>query len=88
MSLIIEIIKNHEQPTSRQFKGQEDLTWTQKAFAHMGGVFPVEIKLPVKNASYANPVGKYVLSDASFKVGKYGDLEINRWDIELVPVNA
>jgi hypothetical protein len=86
--MIIEIIKGAEKPESRKFKNSDDLSWSQKGFAHMGGVFPVEIKIPIENASYCNPVGKYHLNPSSFKVGQYGDLEINKWNIELIPVNS
>lgn len=87
--MIIEIIKGSDVPTSRQFKNKPDeLSWSQPAFAHLGGHFPVEIKLPLKNATFAHPVGKYNLDKDSFKVGQYGDLEINRWEINLVPISS
>jgi hypothetical protein len=87
--IIIEIIKGSDQPISKSFKNKPDeLSWSQKAFAHLGGVFPVEIKVPIKNPTHVHPVGKYSLHPSSFKVGQYGDLEINRWEINLNPITA
>ena len=82
----IEIIKGHEQPVSRLINTQngEKTIHEQKAYAHMGGAFPVEFKLSLKSHSDAYPVGVYSLADTSYSVNKFGGLELNRFEISLV----
>jgi hypothetical protein len=86
--LKVEILKDHAQPISRPRKDTNELSWSQIGFAHLGGVFPVEIKIPLQSGTHANPIGVYTVANSSFKVNQYGGLELNRWEITLVPENT
>ena len=84
--LKIEILKGHEYPESRARRDNQELTWSQKGFAHLGGAFPVEIKIPLENATKAYSVGVYEVDVKSFRVGQYGNLELSRWELHLTPI--
>ena len=86
--LKIEILKGHEQPESRTRRDSNEISWSQKGFAHLGGAFPVEIKIPLQNASHAYSVGLYDIDTKSFRVGQYGNLELSRWELHLVRDNS
>ncbi len=79
----------HSAVQSRTIQGKDgkaDKTYySQKAYAHTGGAFPVEFKLPLENQNSAYPSGAYLLDPSSFAVGRYGDLEINRFEMKLTP---
>lgn len=79
----ITIVQGHHQPDSRNT--QKGTMWSQKAYADLGGAFPAEIKISLQSPERAYAVGEYELSPQSFKVGQYGDLEVNRFNIKLVP---
>lgn len=84
--LKIEIIKDHEAPISRTINtrnGQKTIH-EQTAYAHFGGAFPVEFKIPLDSPASAYPIGKYTLAPSSFQVNQYGSLEVNRFDMRLV----
>ena len=83
----IQIIEGHHAPESKPTK-DNNVRWSQKAYLHNGGVFPVEMILSIPDASAAYPVGEYTISDDSFKVNQYGGLELSRWDLKLVPLKA
>jgi hypothetical protein len=86
----IEILKDHEAPIGRMV-GQGDQRrerFHQRAFAHMGGPFPVEFRLPLENMSDYYPAGEYMLDPSSFRIGRYQDLELNQYGIKLNPVRA
>lgn len=89
--LIVEVVDGHHLPTPRTFKGRDGKpdrhVFEQKVFAHFGGAFPVEFKLSFDTPEEAYKVGKYVLTPDSFKVGQYGDLQIDRYNIQLSPVD-
>lgn len=82
----IEIIKGHEQPISRLINTQtgQKTIHEQTAYAHTGGAFPVEFKIPLNSHGDAYPVGEYTLHPGSFNVNRFGSLEVNRFEIRLV----
>ena len=82
----IEIIKGHEQPISRMITTQtgQKTIHEQTAYAHMGGAFPVEFKIPLNSHGDAYPVGEYTLHPGSFSVNRFGSLEVNRFELRLV----
>jgi len=92
MSLIIEVIGTNgaNVPTPRTFSAKGDrparTVYEQKVYAHLGGAFPVEMKLSFDDHKDAYPIGKYELSKSSFKVGQYGDLQIDRYNTVLTPL--
>ena len=81
----VEILDGFHQPESRQ-SNDGKVRWSQKAYLHNGGAFPVEFTLSIPDASSAYPVGQYTLTDDSFKVNQYGGLELSRWDLKLTPL--
>lgn len=46
----------------------------------------VRIPIDVANGQMPYPAGKYTLAASSFAVGKFHDLEVNRYSISLVPL--
>jgi len=77
--LILEVIENHHSAFS--VGTGEKLRYKQKIFMHNGGPFPIECKLNINSPVEALPVGKYFLTPAAFQVGKWGDLEVNHWEL-------
>lgn len=86
----IEIIKGHEQPISRSINTQngQKMIHEQVAYAHMGGAFPVEFKIPLNSAADAYPVGEYSLHPGSFNVNRFGSLEVNRFEVRLIATKS
>lgn len=91
MSLIIEILGTNGAniPKPRTFPAKGDkparTVYEQNAYVHMGGLFPVEIKLTHSDHNDAYAIGKYELSPSSFKVNQYGQLELDRFGMALLP---
>jgi hypothetical protein len=84
-NLIIEVVTGHDRPESRKFGDRE--VYQQKAYMHNGGAFPQEIKLTFDSLPSCLEVGKYALLPSSFKSGKYGDLEIDRFNMQFEKLN-
>jgi hypothetical protein len=86
----IEIMENHSAVQSRNVPGKDgkpdNTFYSQKAYAHTGGAFPVEFKIPLSNHNDAYRVGVYQLDPESYQVGRFGDLEINRYEMKLIPL--
>jgi len=74
-------VQGHDRPELRKFGDRE--VYTQKAYMHNGGAFPQEIKLTFDSLPEALTVGKYELLPVSYKAGKYGDLEIDRFNMQF-----
>jgi len=89
--LVIEImdVNNSHIPTPRTIKGQngkpDRVIYDQIAFAHVGDVFPIRTKLTHNDHKDALPVGKYTIHPSSFKVGRFGSLELDTFNLVLVP---
>ena len=82
--------QNHSTTTvPRTFAAKGDkparTVFEQKAYAHLGGVFPVEFKITHDDHNNAYDIGKYQLSGSSFKVNQYGQLELDRFGLALTP---
>lgn len=82
--LEVEIVRGHETVLVRQ--GKNGVSYYQRAYAHIGGAFPHEFRLPLSSPQAAYAVGKYYLSPSSYRVNQWSDLEINRFELTLVPV--
>lgn len=86
--LIIEIFKDNESIDTRVIPAKGDRAemklYSQVAFAHLGGRFPVEFSLSLQEGQPYYTEGRYVLHSSSFKVGQYGRLEFER-NMILVP---
>lgn len=81
--LVIEIVAGHEAVQTRMVQGKP--RFSQKAYAHLGGAFPHEIRVPVEDPQRPYRVGRYNVALNSYQVGKYGDLQINPFEFVLVP---
>lgn len=61
----------------------------QVAYLHRPGkAYPDRFRVPLPSPAEAYAPGRYMVAPASFKVGRFGDLEINRFDFQLVPAAA
>lgn len=89
--MIIEILGTNgaNVPEPRTFRAKDDkpprTVYEQKAYANMGGVFPVEFKITHDDHNNAYPIGKYQLAPSSYKVNQYGQLELDRYGMKLIP---
>lgn len=90
--LEIELNTNDCQIQTRQVTiketGEQRTIHEQQAYFHTGGAYPVPFKLSIRNASEAYPSGKYTLHPSSFRVNKFGTLELNRYEIRLSPIKT
>ncbi len=89
--LIVEVVDGHHLPIPRTFKGRNGKpdrhVFEQNVYAHFGGPFPVQFNVSFDSPEEAYKVGKYILTPQSFKVGKYFDLQIDRYNIQLSPID-
>lgn len=53
----------------------------------MQGGFALPFDVPV-DAGGGYPVGDYTLAPESFRLNQYGGLELNRYELKLVPLRA
>lgn len=81
--LKISIIDGHHQAQSRSTKN--GVRYFQEAYAHLGGAFPQQIEVPLKNPAEAKPVGEYSLDLSAFQVGRFKNLELNPFELKLIP---
>lgn len=90
MQLVIEIFEGKNTPLARNVTTKSG----PKTFYHVpaavdtGGLYPVEFRFPVESENHFITPGKYTLPNTSFKVGPYGDLEIDRFNMLLVPIKG
>jgi hypothetical protein len=82
--LKISIIDGHHLPQSRPT--QKGVRYYQNAYAHMGGAFPQQIEIPLRNPVDAFSIGDYTLDLSCFQVGKFKNLELNPFEVRLKPV--
>lgn len=82
--LKISIIDSHHTAQSRNTKN--GVRYFQNAYAHMGGAFPQQIEVPLKNPSDAFSIGDYSLELSCFQVGKYKNLELNPFELRLISI--
>ncbi len=87
MQLIFEIVKGHEQTTSKTFGSGEKArnVLQQDLYMYNGDLFPVKTIHTFDNAHEALPVGKYTISPKSFRVNQYGSLELDRYNTTYLP---
>ena len=58
----------------------------QIAYAHLGGKFPVEMKLSVKDGQLPYAAGTYSVDASSFAINNYGGLELKRFGLTIKPI--
>lgn len=57
--------------------------YEQIAYAHLGGKFPVQMKLQVEDPTKVYPAGEYQIDNSSFTVNNFGGLELRRFGLKL-----
>ncbi|EGU40224.1 fumarate reductase subunit C, partial [Vibrio scophthalmi] len=86
--LTIEIFEDNVLVDTREIPARGERSamklFSQVAFVHLGGRFPVEFSLSLEENQAPYPAGKYSLHASSFKVGQYGRLEFER-NLLLIP---
>lgn len=83
--LKISIIDGHHQAQSRTIK--DGVRYFQEAYAHLGGAYPQQIQISLKAPMDAKPVGEYSLDISNFQVGRFKNLELNPFELKLMPVS-
>jgi len=84
--LLFEIVQGHHVPVSKKMGEKDRLQ--QSIYMHNGEAFPTKVTLTFDNAHECLPVGKYTLSASSFRTNQYDTLELDRWNLEFIPVEA
>ena len=80
--LKVSIIEGHHQPQSRSTKN--GTRYFQEGYAHLGGAYPAQIEIPLRNPADAHPVGEYTIDLSTFQVGRFKNLELNPFELRLV----
>lgn len=60
--------------------------YEQIAYAHLGGKFPVQMKLQVENPANVYPAGEYQIDSSSFVINNFGGLELKRFGLKIIPI--
>ncbi len=85
--LKIEIFQEDVNVTTRTTSPKDDRPgrtfYEQTAYAHLGGKFPVQMKLQVENPASVYPAGIYEINASSFMVNNYGGLELKRFGFTI-----
>jgi len=84
--LKVSIIDGHHQAQSRTTKN--GLRYFQEAYVHMGGAFPQQIEVPLREPTEAKPIGDYTIDLSAFQVGRFKNLELNPFSLPLSPLQA
>lgn len=84
LNLIIEVFQENESVIEKTF-GNGNKGYSQIGYVNLGNKFPEQIKIPLQQGQSFYKSGKYELLLSSFRVGKYGDLEVNPFELNLVP---
>jgi hypothetical protein len=81
----IDCIKSHSDVSSRSFvdkkTGETKQMHSQNLFAHLGGPFPETISVSIDDPLKPIELGSYTLSPTALKVGQYGRLEFDSFNI-------
>ncbi len=81
--LTVEVIPNFSAVQSRTDDSGR-ARHKQVVFVNVGGAYPLQVTVPVDTPHGYLP-GTYKMAAESFRVGKYGDLEINNYGVVLHP---
>lgn len=86
--LKIEIFPENETIDVRTIPSKDDkpsrTIFEQVAYAHLGGKFPVEMKIPLNKDDKPYEQGIYTLDHSSYTINNYGGLELKRFALKLV----
>ncbi|WP_086980912.1 single-stranded DNA-binding protein [Vibrio aphrogenes] len=85
--LKVEIFPENERVEIRQTAPKDDkpgrTIYEQIAYAHLGGKFPVEMKVQLEKGQEPYAAGLYTPHSSSFVVNNYGGLELKRFGMVL-----
>ncbi len=87
MSLLIEIFEEN-QCVDEFTASSGRIMRSQVAYAHLDGKFPQRMKLPLSDGQNYYSSGQYQLTLDSYRIGKYDSLEINNFDMKLMPIST
>lgn len=89
--LKIEIFPENVHIDTRVITSKDDkpsrTIYEQIAYAHLGGKFPVEMKLGLEQGQPAYVAGLYTIHPSSFVINQYGSLELKRYGLLIEPLN-
>lgn len=89
--LKIEIFKENECIETRQTAPKDGkpgrTIYEQIAYAHLGGKFPVEMKIQLEQGQVPYASGLYSPHSSSFMVNNFGSLELKRYGMILDSMN-
>ncbi len=90
--LKIQIFEENEIVETRTIPAKDDKPsrniYEQIAYVHLGGKFPVEMKLSLEKDQVPYAPGLYTLHPSSFAVNQYGALELKRFGQIITPLKA
>jgi hypothetical protein len=87
----VQILKDFAEVESRSIKGKDGtprVLYSQKAYLHKGGPFPIEFTLGVESPALAYAVGDYALDLNCLRVNKFGSLEVDPYNVNLSRITA
>ncbi|CAH8192494.1 MULTISPECIES: single-stranded DNA-binding protein [Vibrio] len=88
--LKIEIFPENERIEIREIPSKDDKPprkiYEQIAYVHLGGKFPVEMKVQLEKDQIPHAAGLYTVHPSSFVVNNYGSLELKRFGMLLDPL--
>lgn len=89
--LKIEIFPENQHIETRIIPAKDDKPsrniYEQIAYAHLGGKFPVEMKLQLEQGQPAYTSGLYTIHPSSFSINQFGSLELKRFGLLIEPIN-
>lgn len=80
----IAIVDGYHHAQSRQT--QKGTRYFQTAYCHLGRAYPEMMEIPLRNPAEAYLPGDYELSADCYRVGKFRNLELNPFELKLLPV--
>lgn len=90
--LKIEIFPENVNIETRVIPSKDDkpsrTIYEQIAYAHLGGKFPVEMKLGLEQGQPAYVAGLYTIHPSSFVINQYGSLELKRYGLLIEPISG
>ncbi len=85
--LKIEIFPENVRVETRSIPSKDDkpgrTIYEQIAYAHLGGKFPVEMKLTLEKDQQAYAAGIYTPHSSSYAINNFGGLELKRFGMVL-----
>lgn len=88
--LKIQVFEENETIETRIIPSKDDkparTIYEQIAYVHLGGKFPVEMKLSLEQGQIPYASGLYTLHPSSFAVNQYGSLELKRFGVLIEPL--